>query len=259
MNPIAQELNQIIEKKNTLMMINLNGKAVKYNWIQGPPPNVDKPKDKCIQYINYTGEYDPVTIGKFIGSNVYGGKLTSYAVFPTWNHWPVAQMPSDGRYASFPDRTAHSSLTHVFLPTYAEDFGLRPYQEKIMMEGMSNADKDELVMLARSWLNAAQVKSSSGCSDCRYDPAQRAYVMEATAKKIKFTLNGSKLRLIFNPCFVIKHWNSKDKASLKIDNIGQASGMEFRQGIIRDIDGTYTLIVWVKKRTTRPIQVEIFR
>ncbi|MCD6193550.1 MAG: hypothetical protein J7L26_08780 [Candidatus Aminicenantes bacterium] len=84
-------------------------------------------------------------------------------------------------------------------------------------------------------------------------------MMEATAKKIKFTLNGSKLRLIFNPCFVIKHWNSKDKASLKIDNIGQASGMEFRQGIIRDIDGTYTLIVWVKKRTTRPIQVEIFR
>lgn len=254
-----QHPEQIIEKKNTLMMINLNGEAVKYDWVQGPPPNVDKPKDKCIQYINYTGEYDPVTIGKFIGSNVYGGELTSYAVFPTWNHWPVAQMPSDGRYASFPDRAAHSSLTHLFLPTYAEDFGDRPFQEKILMEGMSNADKDELVMLARSWLNAPEVKSSGGCSGCRYDPAQRAYVMEATAIKIKFTLNGSKLRPIFNPCFVIKHWNSKDKASLKIDNIGQASGMEFRQGIIRDIDGTYTLIVWVKKRTTRPIQVEIFR
>jgi hypothetical protein len=30
-----------------------------------------------------------------------------YAVFPSWNHWPVAQMPSDGRYAAYPDRAAH--------------------------------------------------------------------------------------------------------------------------------------------------------
>jgi len=30
--------------------------------------------------------------------------------FPWWNHWPVAQIPSDGRYAQAPDRASHFSL-----------------------------------------------------------------------------------------------------------------------------------------------------
>ena len=125
-----QHPEQIIETKNAVTMVDLKGNYRKYDWVNGPPPNVEAPKEKCIQHINYTGEYDPITIGEFTWSNVYGGELTPYAVFPTWNHWPVAQMPSDGRYASFPDRTAHSSLTHVGLPTYKEDFGDRPFQEK---------------------------------------------------------------------------------------------------------------------------------
>ena len=39
------------------------------------------------------------------------GPSRDYSMFPCWNHWPVAQMPSDGRYAKHPDRTSHSSLT----------------------------------------------------------------------------------------------------------------------------------------------------
>ncbi len=104
---------QIIETDVALTMVSLDGEEVQYSWIEGPPPNVDLPEGKVIQHVNYKSEYDPITIGNFVGSNVYGGELTPYAVFPTWNHWPVAQMPSDGRYAIFPDRTAHSSLTHV--------------------------------------------------------------------------------------------------------------------------------------------------
>ena len=72
--------------------------------------------------------------------NIVGGEITEYAIFPTWNHWPVAQMPSDGRYASYPDRTCHSSLSHLYPPNYKEQFGNRPFAEKLFMEGMLNKD-----------------------------------------------------------------------------------------------------------------------
>jgi hypothetical protein len=252
-----QHPEQIIETRNALTMTNLNGKSVRYHWVDGPPDNVEKPEDKVIQYVNYTGEYDPVTIGIFEGSNVYGGELTPYAVFPTWNHWPVAQMPSDGRYASFPDRTAHSSLTHVFLPTYAEDFGERPYQEKILMEGMLKAGKSELVDLARSWLRAPALQSPMGCTSQDYDQAQRAYLLTANQKSMAFTINGSKRQPVVNPCFVIKNWNSRDPVTMKINGKSVSEGPDFRQGIIRDTNGTRTLIVWIRKTAKSTVRFEI--
>lgn len=253
-----QHPEDIIETKVALTMVNLDGDHVDYSWEGGPPPNVDQPESKVIQHINYIGEYDPVTIGEDFGrSNVYGGELTPYAVFPTWNHWPVSQMPSDGRYASFPDRTAHSSLTHVRLPTYAEDFGDRPYQEKILMEGMLKVKPVDLVPLAKSWLHAPSLKDVTGAESKGYDKAQRAYILTAKDGVVSFTMDASADSPIYNPCFVIRKWGSKAKASLKIDGRKQVTGKKFRQGIIHDTDGTWTLIVWVKQEATAATKFEI--
>ena len=111
-------------------------------------------RDAKIHVINFKGEYDPFTIGDFEQGDVYAGELTDYSVFPSWNHWPVAQMPSDGRYAKHPDRTAHSSLTHVVPAVYRNQEGKRPYQERLLLEGMSKQTPAELATLARSWLHA---------------------------------------------------------------------------------------------------------
>ena len=98
-----QHPEQIIETKRTLTMANLDGETADYDWVDGPPLDVLAPEGKSIQLVNYFAEYDPFTIAEIAGSGVFSGELTPYAVFPTWNHWPVAQMPSDGRNASFPD------------------------------------------------------------------------------------------------------------------------------------------------------------
>ncbi|MBT5427992.1 MAG: LamG domain-containing protein, partial [Bacteroidetes bacterium] len=153
-----QHPEDIIEKENTVHMQDMDGQSAYYNWTTAPPPNVDEPEEQCIQTVNYTGKYDPITIGEaFESSNVYGGELTPFSVFPTWNHWPVAQMASDGRYASYADRTGHSSLTHVYLPVYAEAEGDKPFYEKLLMEGMLNTDEVDLVNLARSWNHAPAI------------------------------------------------------------------------------------------------------
>jgi hypothetical protein len=252
-----QHPEQIIHTKNALTMLNLEGDYKVYDWIKGPPDDVLEPKGQCIQYINYTGQYKPVTIGDFEWSNVYGGELTEYAVFPTWNHWPVAQMPSDGRYATYPDRTSHSSLTHVPPTIYKEVLdGLTPYYQKILMEGMLDWKPKELVPLARSWMNAPKLSNLNGAKG-GYDPSQRAYLLGSPADKIELTIEASKQSPMINPAFVIKNWGDKSAANLLVDGKSLEAGPGLRQGTFRDTDGTQTMVIWLEERSTKPISIQI--
>jgi hypothetical protein len=234
-------------------MLNLEGDEVDYDWITGPPENVDKPDGECIQYINYTGNYKPVTIGDFTGTNVYGGEITEYAVFPTWNHWPVSQMPSDGRYAIYPDRTAHSSLTHLFLPVYREEKeGPTPYYEKILMEAMLDMKPKKLVPLAGSWMMPAKLTALEG-AEGKYERGQRAYLLTKNADTISFTVSATKENPIYNLSFVVKGWDDDAGANVLVNGVET----NVRQGTIRDTDGTRTLVLFIEKQSNRPLRIEI--
>ncbi|UCC23222.1 MAG: LamG domain-containing protein [Planctomycetota bacterium] len=249
-----QHPEQVLETRPALMVADLKGNVERYNWVDGPPDDVDY-DNKKIHVVNYKAEYDPYTIGDFRGGNVYGGEVTDYAVFPSWNHWPVGQMPSDGRYASFPDRTAHSSLTHVWLPTYKEDFGDRPYEQKIMMEGMSDKSPEELVPLAKSWLRPAKLEVKAGGMSEGYDRAQRAYVLAAAGPEISVVVKASEKRPMINPAFVIKNWGEAG-AVLTVDGEKIKCGKSFRYGHRKTAEGS-DLIVWIKKESTRPLEVSL--
>lgn len=247
-----QHPEDIIETEVALSMVALDGQMVDYSWIEGPPDEVDQPEGKVIQHINYKADYDPVTIGFFTGSNVYSGEQTPYSVFPSWNHWPVAQMPSDGRYASYPDRTAHSSLTHLFLPTFDQDYGDRPFQQKLLMEGMLDEEPKNLIPLAASWLHPPAVTVAKGVESKGYDRSQRAFVFRALEEKMSFRVEASADHPVVNPCFAIKNWNQNSKVSLSINGEAVSADTDVRQGINRDTDGSWTLLVWVKMTADEP-------
>jgi hypothetical protein len=246
-----QHPEQVLETDAALILADLEGHATSYSWKQGPP-QVDY-RNQTIHVVNYRAQYDPFTIGAFTGGNVfgYGKKVNAYSVFPSWNHWPVAQIPSDGRPARFPDRAAHSSLTHVFLPEFRAGHGDRPFQEKLLMEGMSKLGTPELALLARSWLQAPEIESLSDCRG-QYDPAQRAYVLSATGTAPSFRIAATAERPIVNPCFVVRNWNGEDNAGLEINSAAQAGGPDFRQGIVRDPNGRPSLVVWLQHEATGP-------
>jgi hypothetical protein len=248
-----QHPHDLIEREATFTIIRIDSVYKTYDWNPYPPDGIDEPEHANIHHINYKGEYDPVTIvEKILWSNVYGGEITKYAIFPTWNHWPVAQMPSDGRYASFPDRTCHSSLSHIFPPDYDEQFGNRPYQTKIFLEGMLKQAPLELIPLAKSWIQPPLLSGVKGCTG-DYDKAQRAYVFEAESNNISMKFLANDEKPIENICMVFKHWNSKDVATLLIDGIQT----NVKQGIVRDVDGSFKLVIWIEKKSTEPINIEI--
>jgi hypothetical protein len=249
-----QHPEQVLETKPALMLADLKGNVERYDWVDGPPDDVDY-DNKKIHVVNYKADYDPYTIGDFRGGNVYGGEVTDYAVFPSWNHWPVGQMPSDGRYASFPDRTAHSSLTHVWLPTYKEEFGDRPYEQRIMMEGMSDKSPEELVALAKSWLKPAKLEVKSGCTSQGYDRGQRTYLLTATGSPISVLIKASEKSPVVNPAFVIENWGKKD-ATLTVDGKEIKCGGDFRLGHRCRLEGT-DLIVWFKKEAVKPVEIKL--
>ena len=248
-----QHPEEVINTKEALTMLNLKGDMVTYDWVNDPPENVDLPENKCIQYINYTGEYKPVTIGEFGESDVYSGELTEYGAFPSWNHWPVAQMPSDGRYATYPDRTGHSSLTHVPPVTYKEErTGPTPYYQKILMEGMMNWKPEELVPLARSWLNAPDINDLKGAIG-DYDPAQRAYVLDKKEMEISFSIKATEKSPLVNLAVILKKWGDKENAEVFIGD----KKVECRQGTFRDTDGSKTMVIWIDMNESSKVEFEI--
>ncbi len=248
-----QHPEQVVETDPALVLATLDGETREYSWKKGPPRGVDY-RDTKIHVINFKGEYDPFTIGDFQKGNVYGGELTDYSVFPSWNHWPVAQMPSDGRYAKRPDRTAHSSLTHVVPAVYRNQDGKRPYQERLLLEGMSKQTPAELATLARSWLQAPEIKALAGCTAERFSPAKREYPLRASAQAMSVAIAASPEQPLVNVCFTVRNWGAGGAASVLMN--GKAPD-EVRQGTFVDTDGARTMVVWIKVAASSPAEFTI--
>jgi len=249
----------VMETKPFLTLIDLDGNVFKYNWDR--TARVDFSKGRNIHVVNMKGSYDPMDISDNTGGNVHHGDAGVqkwFSDFPAWNHWPISLSDSVGRPASFSDRAIHSSLVRANPQTYIKQTGDAPFEEKLMLEGMTNLKTNQLVSLARSWLKAPQLSSVSGATSRGYDRSERAYKLTATAAKISFQIDASDTNPIYNPAFVIKNWHSPTaNATLKIDQVSYKTGPDFRQGFIIDTDGTYTLVIWLdyQATTTRTFEV----
>ena len=240
----GQHPESVVEKAPVMTLVDSTGKAVDYDWNPNPP-NPDY-KKKIIQKIYFTGKYDPFTIQKFDDGDIYGGERTWYSVFPNWNHWPTSQINSSGRNAFFPDRAGHSSISHLFWPISSQQRGKIPYDEKILMEGMTDQPAIGLTGLARSWLKAPAVANVSGGTSQGYNQSHRAYSFTFGSAPLSFKIAATDNNPIHNLCFEIKNWKSRSAiAKLKINGASQVASPNFRQGVNIDTDGTYTLIVWV--------------
>ena len=82
-------------------------------------------------------------------------------------------------------------------------------------------------------------------------------MLDATARTISFSLQGSKDTPVFNPCFVIKHWDSDAAARVTFDGKPVQPGKTLRQGIVRDVDGRRSIVIWLELNSVSAIRVAI--
>ena len=161
-----------------------------------------------------------------------------------WNHWPVAQLPSDGREAPSNDRPSHTSLS-CGSPVIHEGEG--DSHIAVMLYGLRNEPIEELVPLARSWNHPAELKVLEGkVKSSGYDKFQRSYVLECKdgGCKVQMQLAGSKKTPIVNPAFVFKGWGRK-KVTVKVSGEEFEEGKNYRAGYEKKIGGV-DLVLWFK-------------
>jgi len=245
----------VVDPVGVLTLIDAAGDNNVYHWTDGPPEDPDY-ENKRIHIINFMSEWDPFTIGNFLNGDVYGGEVTPYSVFPSWNHWPIGQVISAGRNAYATDRTAHSSFTHVELPDY--DSGPN-FQEKLMLEGMTRAYTDgkisDLVTLYKSWSQAPAIGEITGVESHGYNRAEGAFEFTKAGDEISFTLEASEECPIYNPGIVIVDWPGRDtKAHVQVSG---AEVSDIQQGVILNTEGTYSLVLWIELPSDQTVTVNI--
>ena len=242
-----------------LTLGNDEGEFHTYSWEHETPPALPKkPANPNMQLVNMKSEYKPFSILRPQDNpsiDIYAGEIRrEISVFPWWNHWPVAQKPTDGRWVQFADRASHSSISHWFWDYY--DMTDRS-MTKLMLTGMTNKSAKELMPLARSWYNAPEIEVDNKNIKGKYNQAQRAYFLTPTENtgQMNFQLKAEDKSPIVNPAFVIKNWGEKD-IELTLNGKKIEPGKNFRYGKKQNLNSS-DLVVWIKYETKEPVEVKV--
>lgn len=170
-----------------------------------------------------------------------------------YNHFPVNQARSDGRWALTTDRPTHIMSSPCSDPPVHED-GNRLYW--LGLYGMNGMNMQELISFGRSWAHAAEIAvAGKGYYSKGYDKAQRCYQLEninTTAGKVELTLNGSKDSPVINPAIRVKNWNSNG-AKILLNGKQSRTG---KTGINHRLDGD-DLLVYIPLNEMTPVKITI--
>jgi hypothetical protein len=182
-----------------------------------------------------------------------------YSHFPTWNHWPVSQAPSDGRYAIAPDRVSSSAITSPRVPEPRVSKGSITRTGRFIM-GLSDKPIEHLLGVARSWLQSPEVKIVGGAFSYEgYSRNERAYILSkkvsGKSEALRFEIAANGESPVFNPAFVVKEWGEAD-AKLRINGKKIEQGKNFRVGLRRRLGGS-DLIVWINTKSTEPVTIAL--
>ena len=263
---------------DAMTLVNLKGENHTYSWANGAPvfKNGENPTNPVIQIVNLKSKIKPYMIFE-PGNNmeVYGIEQRPDAShFPWWNHWPVAQLPSDGRYCQAPDRPSHFSLAWGGPPFHDQDGNVLKARESgsegklkipadkmnIMntywlswMYGASQKAPEELAKLARSWAQPPVLKvNGDKFISHGYDLTQRAYILERKdfkSDRLEMELVASDESPVVNVCFVVKGWNTDD-ISIQVDGRVIEKNKDYKMGVVRNLERD-DLILWIKLESAK--------
>jgi len=242
-----------------LTLANDAGETKTYAWQPEFPwqLNRDQPATLTIQMVNFKSQYRPFMLHR------PGGAVAAFPPsgfidrnFPYWNHWPVSQLPNDGRKGTRTDRPAHTSLTWFCEPATSQGI----LHSWLYMYGLTTKPAGELGTLSKSWSSPAKLTVESGnCASRGYDQYQRAYQLSCekpgNPTELKIMLNAGESSPVLNPAFVIKNWGEA-VPRVSVNGTRVPRGKACRLGIQHNLDGS-DLVVWLKHESTKPITINL--
>src|SRR5439155_14062 len=249
-------------------LANMDGETRTFSWETWPADGSIRgeffnavPKAN-ISIINTKSAFKPVYIyepGTLIIP--YGGGAVEtrpwFSKFPIWNHWPTAQIPSDGRNALALDHVSSSAITSPEPPQSkrAKDGAV----EGRFLMGLTNQPISKMLPVARAWLEPPDLKLSEPtfASD-GYSRDDRAYHLRRASTQnlaVQFDLAASEKLPAVNPAFVIDGWGNGG-ATLTLNGKSVAEGSDFRVGHIERLGAT-ALVVWIRAQLSQPTKFRL--
>ncbi len=113
---------------------------------------------------------------------------------------------------------------------------------RIMLHGMTRDKPEELVPLAKSWLNPPVMKLENG--EVTYEPAERAYLVTNLGNAVvKGNLAATPEQPAIRPAFIL---NQKQLLNPEVQINGQdlIPGKDFQHGIVKELEQWKT-IIWI--------------
>ena len=252
---------QDVMEAEAITVMDLNGNTNTFSWetAYGKRLPAEKNVDGPIQIVNLKSKNRHFVIGE-TGAHFTPftfGALKGYSNFPNWNHWPVAQLPNDGRVAPAPDRPS-SSCPGTLYPIRHKGEGIQEYVR--CLYGMTDRDPKHLATLARSWNNPPVLELlGEAFANEGYDKNQRAYVLshkgQGKPAELNFSIKASEESPIVNVPMVIKNWGGHE-ARLLLDGKPVAQSKAFRVGHRRGLEVT-DLIVWIQVESRTPLKFRL--
>jgi hypothetical protein len=173
------------------------------------------------------------------------------------SHWPVSQIPSDGRRSYALDRFSSSEIFSPDVPqTRRVSDGS---MESRWLTGFTNQPAAMLFPLAHSYWQPPELKlSGADFANDGYSRDDRAYHLHRLSKgntKLEFTIQASEKSPEVNPAFVIDGWGGGG-VTMKLNGKPVAEGKDFRIGHIERLEGS-SLVVWIRAQLTGPSSISL--
>ena len=243
-------------------LANMAGEAHTYSWENGRPRHLPEPARANIAVINTRSDQRPYMIvsdepclSRDDGPQdaplfppYHHEVLSDGQKFPWWNHWPTADIPSDGRRAVAADRASHSS---VLTGSEWADYKITPTsRQRVMLHGLTGEKAEDLVPLAAAWLSPAELSGVDG----RFDPVEKAYIV-SNATNATLTLAASQTSPVIDPAFILEGWTG---SSVEVELNGQVmpQGAALRIGWKHAAERS-DLIVWIEHTSTAPLTITL--
>ena len=274
--PPGKHPDDVIERAG-ISLVNMSGDVKQYSWhdpdlkVEMPEPgganiSVARLKSKYRPFIivsprpvkTVEGTWDSPFFRTYAAKMAKGLRQDPVpSVYGWWDHWPVAQVPGDGRWVITPDRPSHFTLT-TFVQW--EDYRYTPRtRTRIMLQGVTDKKADQLVPLAKSWLQAPVMQiTGDAYGGGGYDPAERAYRIEKASPgrtPCTFVLQATEESPLVNPAIIITNWGGR-LSTLFIDGKPVKQGKDFRQGIRKGPTGE-DLILWFRMDRRQPVTMKL--
>ncbi len=242
-----------------ITLVNMRGEKYDYSWRNNLPIEMTEPEGANIHVVNLRSQYKPFYIISPDSFESVEGKYESPffrtysaaqginwrpdsvpSIYGWWNHWPVTPVPGDGRWVVNNDRASHFNLTTF---TQWKDYYMdERVKTRIMLHGMTQDKPEDLVPLAKSWLEPPELQLTEG--EAVYEPAEKAYMINNLGKAVfEGRLIANPDHPAVNPAFILNNVRL-DNPIIEVNGKSLTPGKDFQFGTVKELSYWKT-IIWI--------------